>query len=322
MARRQSTARTLSTSYAPLADMPAGRAVSVRSADGTRLHTEVFGPDDGYPIVLSHGITCAIPVWTHQITELAGDHRVIAFDHRGHGRSDVPRRGGYTLDHLAADLHAVLEATLQPGERAVIAGHSMGGIAITSWADRYRDEVPRRADAAALINTTTGELLQELRVAQVPEVLAATRVRIAQGVIRAIGSRQVPPGARWTGRRFVAAVAVGADADPGVADFVYDLFVATPPTVRGRCANMLADALGPEHIALDGLTVPTLVIGSEEDRLLPIGQSRKIAEATPNLTQFVRLSGGHCSILERPGEVNRGLRDLIAAATEDWRATS
>ena len=123
--------------YAPAQALPHGRVVDVRSPDGVRLHTEVFGPQDGYPIVLAHGITCAIRVWAHQIAELAEHYRVIAYDHRGHGRSSVPsRRRGYSLDHLAADLDAVLEATLEPGERAVIAGHSMGGIAITSWSER------------------------------------------------------------------------------------------------------------------------------------------------------------------------------------------
>ena len=52
-----------------------GRAIDVRSADGTRIHTEVFGPEDGYPIVLAHGITCAIRVWANQIAELACDYR-------------------------------------------------------------------------------------------------------------------------------------------------------------------------------------------------------------------------------------------------------
>ena len=115
--------------YAPVDAMPTGRSVVVRSADGTRLHTEVFGPEDGYPIVLAHGITCAIRVWVNQIVDLAADYRVIAYDHRGHGRSGVPplrgRRSNYGLDFLAADLDAVLAATLAPGERAVIAGHSM-----------------------------------------------------------------------------------------------------------------------------------------------------------------------------------------------------
>lgn len=302
--------------------LPPGRAVSVRAVDGGRLHAEVFGPDDGYPIVLCHGITCAVRVWVNQIADLARDHRVISFDHRGHGRSSVPPRGGYSLDLLAADLNSVLDATLFAGQRAVIAGHSMGGIAITSWAHRYRDIVARRADAVALINTTTGDLLRELNLLRVPGPLTAVRIRAARGVLNAIASRPVPFGAHWISRRFVAAMALGADADPGLAGFLYELFAATPPAGRGGCARMLAHALGPDHIRLDGLTVPTLVIGSEDDRLAPIGQSRKIAAAAPNLVALVELAGGHCAILEQPEEVNRLLRDLVAYAGADRRATS
>ena len=62
----------------------------------------------------------------------------------------------------------MLEATLPPGERAVIAGHSMGGIAISSWAERYPDRVPQLADAVALINTTTGDLLRHVQFLPVP----------------------------------------------------------------------------------------------------------------------------------------------------------
>jgi pimeloyl-ACP methyl ester carboxylesterase len=293
----------------------------VRSSDGTRLHTEVFGPDDGYPIVLSHGITFALRVWRNQIADLSADHRVIAFDHRGHGKSEVPgRRHGYHLDHVADDLNAVLDATLRPGERAVIAGHSMGGIAISLWSDRYRDSVAQRADAVALINTTTGDLLRELRILQVPGVLAPTRVRIAQRMIRAIGSQQLPPGSQWTSRRFIASLALGPDADPALVDLVYDLFMSTVPAARGGCARMLADGVGSEYLPLDGLTVPALVIGSTLDRLLPFWQSRKIAQAVPNLTELVELPGGHCSMLERPHEVNRLLRELVASVTPARRA--
>ena len=134
MSSRRST-RTLGSLAGAL---PPSRTVPVRAPDGTRLHTQVFGPEDGYPIVLAHGITCAIRVWAYQIAELATDHRVIAFDARGHGRSGTPRRGGYSLAHLASDVDAVLEATLAPGERAVIAGHSMGGMAIAAWSDQCR----------------------------------------------------------------------------------------------------------------------------------------------------------------------------------------
>ena len=67
---------------------------------------------------------------------------------------------------------------------------------------------------------------------------------------------------------------------------------------------------------LDGLTVPTLVIGSERDRLTPISQSRRIARTAPNVVGLVELPGGHCSMLEQPHEVNRQLRALAESVTQ------
>jgi pimeloyl-ACP methyl ester carboxylesterase len=309
--------------FAAAEALPKGRVAPVRSKDGIRLHTEVFGPEDGYPIVLSHGITCALRVWACQIADLANDYRVIAFDHRGHGRSAVPpRRSGYGLDILAADLDAVLEATLAPGERAVIAGHSMGGIAITSWAERYPDRVSQRADAVALINTTTGDLLRNVQFLPLPPPLADVRVRAAGTLLKTFGAAPLLRAVDRPSRRFVSTVAVGHDADPAIAEFIFELFTSTPPAGRGGWARTLVDALGPEHIGLNNLTVPTLVIGSAKDRLLPMISSRHIARMAPNLASFVELSGGHCAIVERPDEVNKHLRLLIESVTEAQRASS
>ncbi|HTM84589.1 MAG TPA: alpha/beta hydrolase [Mycobacterium sp.] len=296
-------------------ELPPGRTVEVRAVDGARLHAQVFGPEDGYPIVLAHGITCAISVWAHQIADLATDYRVIAYDHRGHGRSETPRgRNRYSLNHLAADLDAVLDATLKTGERAVIAGHSMGGIAITSWSQRYPRRVQTCADAVALINTTTGDLLRDVQLAQVPPALKVARVRTAGTVLKAFGAAPVPRLADGPNKRFVAHLAVGRDADPWVAEFVHELFASTPPAGRGAWTRVLVDNLGPKHISLRNLTVPTLVIGSEKDRLLPINASRRIAADAPNLAGLVELSGGHCAILECPAEVNAQLRALAESA--------
>ena len=306
-----SSLRSASRAAALPAALPPSRTVDVRSADGTRLHTEVFGPEDGYPIVLAHGITCAIRVWTYQIADLAKNYRVIAFDHRGHGRSGLPRRGGYSLSHLAADVDAVLDATLAPGERAVVAGHSMGGMAIAAWSDHYRHKVASRADAVALINTTTGDLLREVRLLPVPAPFAAVRVLGGRALINIFGSFTVPP-----------AVHAGQPRDGFDAGgrrrrrprrqrhSIFELFSATSPAGRGGCGRALVEAMGRRHIDLTGLTVPTLVIGSQRDRLTPLVQSRRIAAAAPNLVGLVELPGGHCSMLERPFEVNRELRAL------------
>jgi pimeloyl-ACP methyl ester carboxylesterase len=309
--------------FAAAEALPKGRVVPVRSKDGIRLHTEVFGPEDGYPIVLAHGITCALRVWAYQIADLSTDYRVIAFDHRGHGKSAVPpRRHRYSLDILAADLDAVLDATLAKGERAVIAGHSMGGIAITSWAERYPDRVPARADAVALINTTTGDLLRHVQFLPVPAPLADARVLAAGTLLKTFGASPLLRVVDRPSRRFVSTIAVGRDADPAVAEFIYELFTSTPPAGRGGWARTLVDALGPEHIGLTNLTAPTLVIGSTKDRLLPMVSSRHIARMAPNLASFVELPGGHCAIVERPDEVNKHLRMLIESVTEDQRASS
>jgi pimeloyl-ACP methyl ester carboxylesterase len=303
--------------------MPPGRPVIVRSADGTRLHTEVFGPENGYPIVLAHGITCAIRVWANQINDLAGDYRVIAYDHRGHGRSGVPRRrGNYGLDFLAADLDAVLAATLAPGERAVIAGHSMGGIAIMSWAQRYPRRVGQCADAVALINTTSGDLLRDLKVLPVPRPLVGSRVFTVGAVLKQFGGAPLVPGSVQQSRRFIAALAVGRGADPAIADLVFDLFATTPPAGRGGWARALVDSLGPKHISLTNLVVPALVIGSKSDRLLPITASRRIAADVPNLASLVELSGGHMGPQEHPDEVNAHLRALAESVRQESRISS
>ena len=235
----------------------ARQSLDVHSADGTRLHAEVFGPEDGRPIVLAHGITCAVGIWGNQIADLAKDHRVIAYDHRGHGLSQAPRgRGKYSLDFLAADLDAVLAATVRPGERAVIAGHSMGGIAITSWAQRYPRRVAEYAAAVALINTTTGDLLRLVQFLPAPRSLETSRERAAGRLLKTFGGAPLVPGSRGPGRRFVAAIAVGHDADPAIADYVFELFEGTSGPGRSGWTNALVNSLGPRHIGLDNLTGP------------------------------------------------------------------
>lgn len=310
----------ISTRERPVRQLPAvlppSRTVKVRAADGTPLHAEVFGPSEGYPIVLTHGFVCAIRAWSHQIADLATDYRVIAFDHRGHGRSGVPRRGGYSLKHLASDLDCVLDATLAPHERALIAGHSMGGMTIQAWSERYRHKVRRRADAVALINTASGDLLSKIKLLSVPRGLSPARVVAGRTLINAVGGFPLPGAVRIPSRYLVAMMAVGAGADPAVVQLVYELFAQTSPMGRGGCARMLIDEIGSRHLSLDGLTVPTLVIGSEHDRLTPIGQARKLAKTAPNVVDLVELPGGHCSMLEQPDEVNKQLRLLAEAAVD------
>ena len=310
------TARRSTRVIDPLPDvLPPSRTLTVRAVDGTPLHAEVFGPPDGYPIVLTHGITCAIRAWAYQIADLATDYRVIAYDHRGHGRSGVPRRSGYSLKYLASDLDCVLDATVGPHERAVLAGHSMGGITIAAWSDRYRDKVRHRADAVALINTTTGDLVRQVKLLMVPGQLSPARTVAARGLINVFGGFPIPSAALVATRSLIAMLAVGKDADPSAAKLIHELFAQTSPAGRGGCTRMLVESLGSRYLDLSGLTVPTLVVGSEDDRLTPIGASREIARTAPNVVGLVELPGGHCSMLEHHREVTGQLRSLAESVT-------
>jgi len=77
-------------------------------------------------LVLVHGYTGSSHDFSLQVDALAADRRVVTLDHRGHGLSTkTGHLDGYTLEQLAADLTALLEAV---GEGPVdLLGHSMGG---------------------------------------------------------------------------------------------------------------------------------------------------------------------------------------------------
>jgi predicted alpha/beta-fold hydrolase len=108
----------------PLGAPPEGRVRLVESADGAILHAEVFGPEDGATVVLIHGWTEALQYWVYVIRALSERGiRVLAYDQRGHGKSESASEGDYDLDRFGEDLEAVLAACVPDGQRAVVAGH-------------------------------------------------------------------------------------------------------------------------------------------------------------------------------------------------------
>lgn len=281
----------------------------VRSADGTRLHVEIYGRADAPTIVLTHGVLCSLGFWRHQITGLRAAHRIVAFDHRGHGRSEVARRGHYTMDHLADDLHAVLAATVPADRPAVLAGHSMGGIAILAWANRYPGDIATRARAVALVNTTPGEILDNVRFLRGPERLLGARRRLARTVAPLAGlplPRRMP-----VRRRMVSHIAVGAAAAPGIGRELDRIVAATSARGRGGYGAMLVGLVTTLDPA--SLTVPTLVLAGRTDRIAPPARSRLIAAALPQLIAMRELDSGHCAPLECADEVTAALRELTRA---------
>lgn len=286
--------------------------VTVHSGDGTRLYTEVHGPAEAPTLVLAHGILCATPFWRTLIDRLAGEYRIVVYDQRGHGRSESPRRGCYTLDHLADDLAAVLDATTGPAEHVVIAGHSMGGIAVLAWAARHPEQVATKVSAAALINSTPGEILDNVRFLRGPERFLGARRRLAHTVVPLAG---VPLPRRLPLRHaLVRTVAVGKGTQRAVSLGLDGIIAATPSRGRGGYGAMLVRMAAVLDAA--ALTVPTVVIAGLHDRIAPVHRSRHIAERLPRLVELVELETGHCGPLEAPDGVVTALRRILPPAAE------
>ncbi|WNI26507.1 alpha/beta hydrolase [Streptomyces sp. ITFR-16] len=101
-------------------------------AGGIRLAHRVWGDPSAPPVVLAHGRCGDSTTWTTVAEQLAADHRVYAFDFRGHGLSDWT--GRYSFELFRDDLHAFLEVRNLAG--ATVVGHSMGGVAAYLLAER------------------------------------------------------------------------------------------------------------------------------------------------------------------------------------------
>ena len=120
---------------APAAKSQASRRVQVVARDGTQLFHRDWG--EGRPVVFVSGWALNSEAWAYQAADLSDQGlRCIAYDRRGHGRSDDPGQG-YDLDTLADDLHAVME-TLDLKD-VVLVAHSFGGKEITRYVSRHGD---------------------------------------------------------------------------------------------------------------------------------------------------------------------------------------
>ncbi|MFD5471158.1 alpha/beta fold hydrolase [Streptomyces sp. NPDC127105] len=281
------------------------RELTAVSADGTRLHVEVHGPADdpaAPAVVLAHGWTCSTAFWAAQIRDLAADHRVIAYDQRGHGRT--PESRGYGTDALADDLEAVLAATLAPGEKAVVAGHSMGGMTVMAAAGRPGFE----EHAAAVLLCSTGSSRLVARSTVVPIPAGRPRTWLTR---RVLGSRAPLGPVTPLARRILKYATMGPGSAPRMVEACARIVHACPRRVRHAWSQVL-DGLDLEgHVRR--LRVPVAVVTGTADRLTPPEHARVLAAALPNCVGLTELPGlGHMTPVEDPGTVTGKIRELVA----------
>ncbi|MGA5506752.1 alpha/beta fold hydrolase [Streptomyces umbrinus] len=294
--------RLMHVASGPYAPPVPVRELTAVSADGARLHVEVHGPDGAPAVVLSHGWSCSTAFWAAQIRDLAADHRVIAYDQRGHGRS--PANPVCSADALADDLEAVLAATLAPGEKAVLAGHSMGGMTLMAAAgrDRFREH----AGAVLLCSTGSSRLVAESLV--VPMRAGRSRTWLTRKVL---GSKAPLGPVTPVARRILKYATMGPGSAPGMVEACARIVHACPRKVRYAWSHVL-DTLDLDHRVRE-LSVPAAVVVGTADRMTPVVHARALVAALPHCVGATELPGlGHMTPVEAPALVATRIRELVS----------
>ena len=301
-----------------------GRERTITTRDGVGLHVEEFGPSDAdLTVILAHGYTHHRHAWHYQAKHLAEDMsppaRVITYDHRGHGRSHRAPEGTATIEQLGRDLGEVVEQCA-PSGRIVLAGHSMGGMTIMSFAEHHPDLIGDRVVGVALVGTSAA------RLDEVTHGLPAALVPVARWLVprvnelrrrRAAAGKPLSAGSSAGTRHLL----FGRDPLPSHVDFVHQLTAECHPETVADFYYTFSDhdrraALATFH------DIPVLIIGGGDDRLCPEDHSREMAEHLPHAELVIYPGSGHMVQFERAEDVNLRLARFVAGVTQQDAATS
>lgn len=134
----------------------AGTETVIERPDGTRILSTVSGSGTKGDVVLAHGYAVDRHCWNVIASELAGQgHRVICFDQRGHGKTNIGH-DGIGSSQMAGDYVAVLER--HDVRNGVMVGHSMGGFVLINALIDHSEEMSRHLKGAVLMATFAGDV--------------------------------------------------------------------------------------------------------------------------------------------------------------------
>ncbi|HEY0171682.1 MAG TPA: alpha/beta fold hydrolase [Pyrinomonadaceae bacterium] len=263
----------------------AGGAVGVRGVE------MAYGEEgNGEAFVLLHGFPFDRSMWREQAEVLSANFRVIAPDLRGLGETPLDGVAAATMDEMAEDIAALLDA-LNVG-RAVLGGLSMGGYVAFEFFRRF----PHRVHALVLADT---------RPQADDDTGKRTREENAQKVLR--------DGMRPLVESMLPKLLSASTREhrPDVAERVSAMMLAVRPEGAAAALRGMAGRRDQTEL-LSRIDVPTLVIVGAEDTITPPSDAEAMA-AKIDGSRLVRVEGAaHLSNVERPEEFNRALLDFVS----------
>lgn len=291
------------------------------SFDGTELAVDVVGPDHRPTLVMLHGFSGDLTLWHYQWKHFSEDFRCVLFDQRGHGRSGPGSEGDYSLEALGRDLKAVLDA--EGGDPPVaLIGHSMGGMAVLSFAEQFPEQFGRRVRAVILANTAASDLVKAMVAglgAYAGRLLTASALRLASRPNRLYRIRAKA----LAGKGDLAFLATrlanfGPNAPASVVEYVAEVGARAPVEVW---SDLMAGLVGMDlGEALGSVRVPALVLVGDVDRLTPPSSAVAMRDRLPDARLVVFKGAGHCTMLERPEQFNDVVERFLRRALDGEEA--
>jgi 3-oxoadipate enol-lactonase len=240
----------------------------------------------GPTVVLSHGLGCTFAMWDEVVALLKSDFTLLRYDHRGHGKSDVPS-GPYTIEMLADDAAALIAA--QTSGPVHFVGLSMGGMTAQALAAHH----PQAVKSIVIANSASWY----------DKALWATRI----ATVRAKGVAAIADGAlpRW----FTAGFLADATGAARIARTRAEL-EGTDSAAYVACCEAIAEM--DLRASNARITCPTLVIAGAKDEATPPALSEKMVANIAG-AQLRSIDAAHLSAVEQPEAFAAQVRDFLKA---------
>ncbi len=244
----------------------------------------VDGPDDAPVVVLANSLGTSSGMWAAQVGPLAERHRVVRYEHRGHGGS-LAAGGPCSIADFGRDVIDLLDVL--EVERAAVCGVSLGGMVAMWLGARHPERVDRLVLACTAAYLPPAEGWYER---------AAT--------VRTDGTSVLLPAllGRWFTPGFL-------ERQPAVAEEVAAMLAACDPEGYAGCCEAIATM--DQRGLLAAIEAPTLVVAGSADPVTPPAMAFALHEAIPGSALTVLAAAAHLANIEQPARFNAALLDHL-----------
>ncbi|SFN25521.1 Pimeloyl-ACP methyl ester carboxylesterase [Pseudonocardia ammonioxydans] len=269
---------------------------------GQRVSYREAGQRGRQAVLLVHGLAAGSLTWDPVLAPLGRRLHVLAPDLLGHGASEAPRSGDYSLGGFATGLRDLLVAL--DVERVTIVGHSFGGGVAMQFAHQF----PERTERVVLVSSggLGHDLALALRAASLP----------GSGLVLRSAASLTPPWMRHAVQRIAHAVGSVPRSDVDGVRAAWESF--SDHGTRGAFVQTARGALEPSGQRLDGAQrlhllseVPVLLVAGDRDKVIPVEHTLGAHERLPGSRLEIFDGAGHFPHAEQPRRFAALLREFV-----------